>query len=79
MTNDLISCIGNGSYSEQPITTRRGIKDEEYIYDDEERLRSFLSLSEDAKQECEWTYETKDNALHKEMKILWNAKSLSRR
>ncbi len=49
----------------------RGIADNVF-FDDDERLETFLSLSEEKKQECEWTYNPLQNDLTETLSVVWN-------
>ena len=79
MANEVINCIQQGKYSGEQISCYRGSRDEDYIFDDEEKLRRFLLLSEDEKQLCDWTYNPKDTKLHRDMVMTWKANSSERR
>ncbi|XP_066915452.1 uncharacterized protein [Clytia hemisphaerica] len=79
MATEVVNCISQGKYSDHPISTFRGIKDEEYVFDDEEKLRQFLLLSEEGKAECDWSYMPKDVPLNTAMTLTWNANGSTER
>ncbi|XP_066920718.1 uncharacterized protein [Clytia hemisphaerica] len=79
MCKQVIDCIGQGGYSGHPLTCVRGVRDEEFVFNDEERLRQFLMLSEEGKELCDWTYKPEECPLATHMKILWKANDCERR
>ena len=79
MAEEVISCIQQGQFSGKKISCFRGVLDEQCIFDDEEKLKRFFLLSEEAKKECDWEYETRDVKLHNDMKLTWGVKSMKRK
>ena len=73
MVKEVVNCTSQGRYSGSPISCYRRIRNDEYIFDDEEKLRQFLMLSEEGKEECDWTYKPNRVPLNNDMSILWKA------
>ncbi len=53
------------------MTALRGVKEEEYVFDDEKRLETFLSLNEAAKSNCKLSYSANKNSLKKQLSDVW--------
>ena len=50
MALDVSCCLRRASFGGKPLHCYRGIKNSDYIFDDEQSLHTFLSLSEDKKE-----------------------------
>ena len=79
MAKEVVNCISQGSFSGHPLSCVRGIRDDEYIFDDEKELRQFLLLSEEGKESCDWSYKPRDVPLNVEMSVTWKANSNAER
>ena len=51
MASRIEGCISSGTSGSQQLLCYRGIKEEDYIFNDEKSMAAFLSLNEDAKHE----------------------------
>ena len=57
VAEDVRACLARVEYGGQPCTSLRGIGNKQsFVFSDEEELKSFLSLSELGKSECEDRY-----------------------
>ena len=73
MATEISHCLRRASFGGNPLHTYRGIKNSDYLFDDEETLHTFLSLSEDRKQDYPCgVYKVKQCTLIDEIQILWN-------
>lgn len=58
MANEVIDCIGKGVYNEEPIKCFRGVgKEDNFVFRDEDELKSLSLLSEERKKEDRTTYQ----------------------
>ena len=46
MAKELADCLPQGTFGGKPLSSLGGVKDDEYIFDDESNMREFLALSE---------------------------------
>ena len=46
MAKEVISCLSEARYGGEKLVASRGITNDEFVFDDEEELKTFLSLSE---------------------------------
>ena len=65
------NCIQQAKFNGHFLQVFRGVADK-MIFDDEERLHTFLSFSEENKQECKWTYNPIHNDITKTLSVVWN-------
>jgi hypothetical protein len=64
-------CIQQAKFNGKFLQVFRGVADN-IVFDDEERLQTFLSFSEEKKQECTWTYNTIQNDITERLSVVWN-------
>jgi hypothetical protein len=55
MADDIKDCLSNARFAGHFLECFRGIKDGG-VFDNEDRLKEFLKLSKERKEECDWTY-----------------------
>ena len=55
MADDVRDCLTQARFAGRFLQCFRGIG-KNGIFNDEKRLKEFLRLSEERKEECEWTY-----------------------
>ncbi|CAB3988424.1 Hypothetical predicted protein [Paramuricea clavata] len=73
MAKDVATCLGQVRFGGSNLEAYRGIKQTEHVFIDEERLKQFLSLSEELKKQCEWVYRIEqDSAVWKDVEAIWN-------
>lgn len=72
MANDVIDCLKSAKFNGHNLITKRGDTVNCY-FDDEDKLKRFLSLTEDQKKECEWTYKPCNNVLVNDLQVLWGS------
>ena len=46
MAKEVVHCLSQGNFGGKPLSSLRGVKDDEYIFDDEADMKEFLALSE---------------------------------
>lgn len=59
MADEVRIVFGQAKFAGNPILCVRGLKGEDYIFDDEEEMDNFLPMNEQQKVECPLTYEVK--------------------
>lgn len=64
-------CLQTATFGKKVLRCQRGIKQEQYLFDDEQSLHAFLSLSEQDKQEYTDSYQVKDRDLLNELHFTW--------
>ena len=72
MARRIQDCICSGSFGGEPLHCYRGIKTDDFIFDDEIQTTKFLSLTEDAK--CEFApavYKVKQGQLLTDIHYMW--------
>ena len=73
MATEVSHCLRRASFGGKALYSYRGIKNTDYIFDDEESLHTFLSLGEEKKEDYPCgIYKPKQNKLFDEMQLLWN-------
>ena len=55
MAEDVKNCLSQACFAGKFLECYRGIKGSG-VFNDEEKLKEFLKLSEERKEECQWTY-----------------------
>jgi len=71
MAEEVCSCIQSATFNRKYLLYFRGIKTKDFLFDDEEKLVTFLSLSEQAKQDFTDTYKVKYGKLLSELNTVW--------
>lgn len=61
MASDVRDCLMQARFAGRFLQCSRGIN-KNGVFDDEEKLKKFLSLSEERKEECEWSYGPKSSS-----------------
>ena len=56
MTDEVARCINTASFARKPLICKRGVRESDYLFNDQDMLTQFLSLSEKNKQEFSATY-----------------------
>ena len=73
MANEVINCLKAARYNGRSLVTQRGIGEEDnFVFNDEKQLLTFLSRSENLKNENDEHYFPQHNALWQEVALLWN-------
>lgn len=72
MANEVCKCIGTGRFGGKPLKCYRGIEARDFLFDDEDRLSTFLRLSEESKGEYAETYKVKSCELLTQLHVAWN-------
>ena len=49
MAKEVVDCLSQGNFGRKPLSSLRGVKDDEYIFEDEADIKEFLALSEGIK------------------------------
>lgn len=71
MATEVVSCLSEASYGNHSLTSVRGVKDDEYVFNDEKFMRELLSLSEGKKETYSRSCKPDDNALCQELNAVW--------
>ena len=53
-------CIQTAQFGKKPLLCYQGVRSENFLFNDEERLHSFLSLSEQQKEDFNGKYKDRD-------------------
>ena len=72
MAEQVREVFSHGKFGGEPILCVRGqVGRENFIFDDEEEMHTFLALTEQRKLECPLVYKTRRNALSAELSNVW--------
>ena len=72
-TNEVANCLKTARYNGKSIITQRGIGEEDnFVFNDENQLLTFLSRSESLKNENNDQYFPQNNPLWQEVALLWD-------
>ena len=72
MATRIQGCISLGTFGSEQLLCYRGVKVEDYIFNDEKNMTAFLSLSEDAKQDfTPSSYEAQQSHLLRDLHFTW--------
>ena len=71
MAEVIQGCICYGSFGKEQLLCYRGIKMEDYLFNDDRNMITFLSLSENAKHECIPSYKVQQNRLLQDLHYTW--------
>ena len=75
MANEVIDCIGKGVYNEEPIKCFRGVgKEDNFVFRDEDELKSLSLLSEERKKEDRTTYQASTGEKLRYLENVWSVK-----
>ena len=69
MAGEVMDCLSFARFGGRYLECFRGVK--EAIFDDEDRLKEFLQLSEEKKLECDWSYEPNKNEYFNSLVNCW--------
>ena len=72
MANKVTKCLRTASFGGKYLLCYRGIKRKDFLFDDEDRLNSFLSFSEHGKQEFCGSYAIKSGELLTQLHVAWD-------
>ena len=73
VASEAIQCINRASFGGKSLVCCRGIKDCEFLFDDEEALHTFMSLSEEKKHDCPCPiYKVNKNRVLDELQVVWD-------
>ena len=71
MADEVRGAFCRGRFGGQPLLCVRSIRNEDFIFDDEDNMHTFLALTEQRKLECSLQYKSKSNEISKELSVLW--------
>jgi hypothetical protein len=73
MASDVKDCISQAQFAGRFLQCFRGIN-KNGVFDDEKKLKEFLSLSEERKEECTWAYRPRSgrNPLFESLVMVWD-------
>ena len=75
MANEVIKCIGKGVYNEEPVKCFRGVgKEDNFVFRDEDELKSLSLLSEERKKEDRTTYQASTGEKLRYLENVWSVK-----
>lgn len=75
MANEVIDCFGKGVYNEEPIKCFRGVgKEDNFVFRDEDELKSLSLLSEERKKEDRTTYQASTGEKLRYLENVWSVK-----
>ena len=70
MVTDVKECIQQAKFNKHNLEVHRGVGDE-FVSDDDDKLKSFLTLSEEGKPNCTWSYKVKKNKIAETLSLVW--------
>ena len=76
MATEVKKCIGTATFGKKVLLCQRGIKQHQYLFNDEESLHTFLSLSEHNKQQYTNSYLVRDRELLGQLGFTWGVDPL---
>lgn len=73
MAAEINECLQTAcaTFAKKRLISGRGIKREDYLFDDEETLSTFLSLTEEKKRDFHTSYKVKDSELLTRLSFAW--------
>ena len=71
MADDVFSCLRQASFGGNSVLCHGGVQDNDYIFNDKQKLKQFLLLSEEGKLECDWTYKATRNEISNNLSWIW--------
>ena len=73
MASDVKDCLSQAQFAGRFLQCFRGIN-KNGVFDDEEKLKEFLSLSEERKEECTWAYRARSgsNPVFESLVMVWD-------
>ena len=74
MAKAVIECLKCVTFGGQYLTVLRGIPDDQWVFNKEDNVRTFLELSKCNKKLSEFTYSANDNSLLQSLCDIWNVK-----
>ena len=75
MANEVIDCIGKGVFNREPIKCFRGVgKEDNFIFRDEDELKSFSLLSDERKKEDRTLYQPSNREMLRYLENVWSVK-----
>ena len=73
MAEEVCKCIRTATFGGKSLLCYRGIESKNYLFDDEECLNNFLSLSEQSKEAyTDGTYRVKSGELLTQLHVAWD-------
>ncbi len=70
------NCLRQGSFDGNPLEVFCGVQKNALLFNDEEQLKSFLSLREERKNMCDWTFKiNKNSSLFDNLVAVWSINS----
>lgn len=72
MAKDVTDCLKSASFGKKQLTALRGVTDEEFIFNDEANLKTFLSLSEGKKFSFTKSYKANNSSLLEKLNAIWD-------
>ncbi|KAJ7391492.1 hypothetical protein OS493_018539 [Desmophyllum pertusum] len=74
MAKEVVDCIGKGVYNKEPIKCFRGVGNKNFVFRDEDKLKSFSLLSEERKKEDSGIYQPSNGEMLSYLENVWSAK-----
>ena len=72
MAIEVAETIETATFGRRKLVCKRGVKKDDFLFDDEQQLTTFLSMSEGKKEECTNTsYKLKTGALSYALNVAW--------
>ncbi len=73
MASEVTQCLNRATFGGKPLLCYRGIKDCDFLFDDEENLHTFLNLTEEKKLQYSCAqYQVKNSKILEELNLIWN-------
>ena len=71
MATEVVECLSHGKFGGKYLQVFRGVKSNDYVFDDEPTVKEFLALSEDRKEGFHKTYHPVKNQVVHELVETW--------
>ena len=71
MATEVIECLQHARFGGRFLHTGRGVKTHQFLFDDEENLGTFLSLTEERKQSYRGRYKPVQNTTFIALQNIW--------
>ncbi len=73
MSEAVVNCLQQGRFDGEQLKAYRGIKNSMFLFNDEQQLKTFLSYTEDMKENCALEYSLKNSSpILDDLEVIWH-------
>lgn len=72
MPVEVQKCLNKATFGGNPLLSYRGIKPDQFLFNDEHPLQDFLTLSEERKMESDGSYSVNRNSIMDDLHMTWH-------